>query len=88
MGDLVTIRDPAVRECPVCHGSFTATRSHQIVCSATCRQRKRRGTYVVTAEDRAAIRRVLERDGCGHPRDTALTPDEVHEHVVLTARRT
>lgn len=41
----------------------------------------------MTEEDRAAIRRVLDREGCGHPRETPLTPDEVRAHVLLTAVR-
>lgn len=76
--------------CSECHGSFEATRSHQLTCSATCRKRRSRrvGVYVVTEEDRAAMRRVLERDGCGHPLDRRLSPDEVRRHVELTAERT
>lgn len=75
------------RICSVCNGSFTPKRSHQEVCSSTCRSRKSRGTYVVTEEDRAAIRRVLEA-GCGHPRTEPLTPEEVREHALRTAKRT
>jgi hypothetical protein len=82
------MRDTDPRECPVCHASFVPRRKDQEVCRSTCRQRKRRGTYMVTEEDRAAIRRVLERDGCGHPRTEQLTPDEVREHVLRTAERT
>ena len=74
------------RDCPGCHGSFVPTRADQQVCSTRCRQRKHRGTYVLTDEDRAAIRRVLERDGHGHPRRDPLTPDEVAAHVLATAR--
>lgn len=81
------MRDLEPRECPGCHASFTPRRKDQKVCRPTCRQRKRRGTYVVTDEDRAAIRRVLEQ-GHGHPRTEPLTPDEVREHVLRTVERT
>lgn len=74
------------RTCPACQKPYTPTRSHQQVCSVACRQRKKRGTCVLTDEDRAAIRRVLERDGHGHPRRDPLTPDDVAAHVLATAR--
>jgi hypothetical protein len=79
---------PAVT-CPECGGAFVPRRSDQEVCGATCRQRRHRrgGTYVVTEEDRAAIRRVLA-DGCGHPLERPLTPEEIRRHVELTAERT
>lgn len=82
------MRDTTPRECPVCHGSFVPRKAHQQVCSATCRKRKQRGTYVVTEEDRAAIRRVLERMGHGHPMERPLTEEQVREHVLRTAERT
>lgn len=80
--------DYSARACPVCHASFTPRRRDQEVCGPTCRQRRKRGTYVVTEEDRAAIRRVLDRDGCGHPLEHPLTEAEVRRHVELTAERT
>lgn len=75
--------------CPVCDASFVRRRRDQVVCSSTCRMRKLRGTYVVTAEDRAAIRRVIDREGCGHPLERPLTSDEVRRHLELVeqARR-
>lgn len=81
-------RDRPPRECPGCHASFVPRRVDQLVCSSTCRQRKRRGTYVPTDADRAAIRKVLDRDGHGHPLERPLTKDEVERHVLLTFERT
>jgi hypothetical protein len=76
------------RECPVCHDLFVPTRSHQEVCSATCRKRRARGTYVVTAEDRAAIVKVRDLVPIpGLPRDPP-TPEEIRAHVLATAVRT
>ena len=33
-----------VKTCPVCKREFVASRSDAVYCSATCRQRRRRGT--------------------------------------------
>lgn len=77
--------------CPVCGDPFTPKRRDQEVCGSTCRQRRHRErdrAYVVTEEDRAAMRRVLERDGHGHPLERPPTQDEVRAHVLLTAERT
>lgn len=72
------------KTCPVCHASYHPRRSDSEVCSPTCRQRKKRGTYVVTEEDRAVIDRVLADDSDLPPR---LTPEQVRAHVYATARR-
>lgn len=71
--------------CPGCGGPLTGK---QRACSARCRkrlERQRDADYVVTDEDRAAIRRVLDRDGCGHPRATPVTQEEVRAHVAAIA---
>lgn len=70
--------------CPVCHASFVPSRPSQRVCSPTCRQRKRRGTYVVTEADRAAMRRAAERVPVPLP---LLTAEQVDAHVLATAIR-
>lgn len=72
------------RECEVCHGSFVSTRRDARTCSATCRQRRRRGTYVVTEEDRAVMDRVALRVPIPVP---VLTPDEIRAHILATHRR-
>lgn len=82
-------RDVQPRECPVCHGSYVPTRRDQEVCGPTCRQRKRRGTYVLTAEDRALLERMkaemrAELDLLlGPPK----TPEQILAHVIATAVR-
>lgn len=73
------------RPCPVCHEQFTPSRSDQAVCSATCRKRRERGTYVVTAEDRAAMARVAELVPIPLP---PLAPEHVRAHILATAVRT
>lgn len=73
------------RDCPVCHATFTPSRSDQVVCSATCRKRRERGTYVVTAEDRAAMRRAAELVPIPLP---PLAPEHVQAHILATAVRT
>lgn len=77
--------------CPVCGDPFTPKRRDQEVCGSTCRQRRHRErdrAYVVTEEDRAAMRRVLERDGHGHPRGERLDAEDVRQHLlVVNARR-
>lgn len=80
------MRDTEPRKCPVCHGSYVPKKAHQQVCSATCRSRKKRGTYVLTEADRELIRRLVQDHG--HPRPEPLTPDEVREHVLRNAERT
>lgn len=71
-------------ECVVCHTSFEG-RPHARTCSARCRQRlRRRGTYVVTDEDRAAIDRVFAR--AAHELPPELTPEQVRAHILTTAR--
>ena len=73
-----------IRECEVCHTSFRG-RADARTCSGRCRQRlHRNGGYVVTAEDRAVIDRVLADDSDLPPR---LTPEQVRAHVLVTARR-
>lgn len=75
------------RRC-ACGASLEGLRPQARTCSARCRKRQERGDdYVLTDEDRAAIRRVLERDGYGHP-GPRLTPDEIRAHVAATATRT
>lgn len=80
------------RECPGCHASFVPRRADQLACSATCRKRKQREAeaddYVVTEEDRAAMRRVIERDGHGHPMAQPLDPERVRKYIAATAVRT
>lgn len=73
------------RRCEVCHASFTPTRSGHTTCSATCRSRKMRGTYVVTDEDRAAIDRVFAR--AAHELPPMPTPEEVRAHILATVTR-
>jgi hypothetical protein len=75
------------RVCPGCLDPFTPARADAKTCSARCKKRVQRDQYVVTAEDRAAIRRVLA-DGCGHPLERPPTPDEVRAHILATAVRT
>lgn len=87
MCDTDDATEPTRHTCAVCGVPLTGRRDRR-TCSPTCRQRLRRGTYVITEEDRAAIDRVLERDGCGHPRRDPLTPEEVRAHVLATAVRT
>ena len=73
------------RECAVCHTSFEG-RADARTCSAKCRQRqRRRGSYVVTDEDRAAIERVFER--AAHELPPVPTPEQVRAHVLATAQR-
>lgn len=48
-----------VRRCPGC-GAYLEGRSDRRVCSSRCAKRVARGTYQVTAEDRAAIRRAAQ----------------------------
>lgn len=74
------------RECTICGAEFLATRPGHVVCSDRCRQRKHRA-YVVTDADRAAIRRVLERDGYGCPLPP-VSREAVDAHVLATAVRT
>lgn len=84
----------ASRRCPACGRSLVDRDPQVRTCSARCRQRVHRdpslledADYVVTDEDRAAIRRVLEREGCGHP-GPVVTPELVRAHVAATAVRT
>lgn len=73
------------RQCVVCHTSFEG-RADARTCSAKCRQRqRRRGSYVVTDEDRAAIERVFARaEPCPLP---PLTEEQIRAHVLATAQR-
>lgn len=87
MSDIANADSPPRHTCAVC-GSPIEGRSDRRTCGATCRQRLRRGTYVVTEEDRAAIDRVMARLGHGHPRRDPLTPEEIRAHVAATAVRT
>lgn len=75
-------------DCPVCHASFVPTRADAIVCSATCRQRRKRGTVVATPELRAEVAEFIERHGHGHPLERPYTPEEVAAYVAATAERT
>lgn len=77
-------RPIAARACEVCHASFTPTRAGHTTCSSTCRSRKQRGTYVVTAEDRAAMDRAAELVPVPLP---VPTPEQVRAHILATARR-
>ena len=84
----------ASRTCPGCGRSLEGRAPQVRTCSSRCRQRVHRdpslledADYVVTDEDRAAIRRVLERDGHGHP-GPVLTVEQVRAHVAATATRT
>lgn len=71
--------------CSVCHTSFEG-RADARTCSARCRQRqRRRGSYVVTDEDRAAIERVFAR--AAHELPPVPTPEQVRAHVLATAQR-
>ena len=71
--------------CAVCHTSFEG-RADARTCSARCRQRqRRRGSYVVTDEDRAAIERVFAR--AAHELPPPLTEEQIRAHVLATARR-
>ena len=82
-----------IRRCAVCETPIDDLRADATVCRrSSCRRqhlrRRARGDdYQITDEDRAAIRRVLERDGHGCPLPT-LTPDQVAAHVLATAERT
>ena len=72
------------RACEVCNANFVPSREGHTTCSSTCRSRKLRGTYVPTAEDRAAML-VAEREV---PIPVPpLTPEQVRTHVLATARR-
>ena len=80
--------------CIACHTSSTARGRNAKTCSAKCRKRLSRNPYiaddadyVVTDEDRAAIRRVLEADdyGCPFP---PLTPEQVRAHIAANATHT
>lgn len=76
-------RDTETRECPCCHGSFVPTRADAVTCSARCRQRRKRGSYVISAEDRAAMERVAQLVPVPVP---VLTPDQVRAHILAHAR--
>jgi hypothetical protein len=67
--------------CPGCHATFVPRRKGHTCCSTSCRQRKRRGTYVITPEDRAAILKVREIP-LPVPR---LHPDDLRAHVLAHA---
>lgn len=75
---------PVARACEVCHGSFVPTRRDARTCSPRCRQRRRRGTYVVTDEDRAIMDRVALRVPIPVP---VLTPEEIRAHILAAHRR-
>lgn len=85
--------DSPDRVCPGCHATYRPRRRDQTSCGRpACRKRVSRGAvvepaYEVTAEDRAAIRRVIERDGCGHPRAHPVTPEEHAAHLERIAAR-
>jgi hypothetical protein len=68
--------------CPGCHAVVVPTRPGHTCCSVACRQRKKRGTYVVTAEDRAAMARARARVPIPVPR---IHPDDLREHIASTA---
>lgn len=72
------------RVCGVCHGSFVSTRRDARTCSPMCRQRRRRGTYVVTDEDRAVMDRVALLVPIPVP---VLAPNELRAHILATHRR-
>lgn len=79
------MRDIAARICVGCHASFVPSREDQLACSSTCRQRKKRGTYVISDEDRAAMRRAAELVPVPVP---PLDPDAARAHILGTAVRT
>lgn len=72
--------DVTLRQCPGCGGPLVG---RQRACSARCRKRlqRQRGTYVITAADRAAIEKVRALP-LPIPR---LHPDDVRRHVLSTA---
>jgi hypothetical protein len=74
--------------CPECLESFDPGRADQVTCSNACRQRRYRrgGSYVVTDEDRAAIRRAAGIVPIPIPLPT-LTPEQVRQHILATATR-
>ena len=78
----MTPRDAQPRACGVCHASYTPTRAWHDVCSATCRQRRRRGTYVISPEDRAAMDRAAVLVPVPVPE---LTPDVLRAHLLAAA---
>ena len=75
--------------CAECGGEFDPTRATRITCSNRCRQRRhrKRHTYVLTDEDRAAIRKVMAEPIPGLPREP-YTSEQVRAHILATAERT
>lgn len=81
---------PASRLCP-CGASIDHLRADAKTCSDLCRKRLERGFfYVITDEDRAAMRRAAELVPISprHVLPAVPTPEEVRMHVLLTAERT
>jgi hypothetical protein len=85
------------RVCPGCQEAFEPRRRDQGTCSARCRKRVSRrategggvdGAYVVTEEDREAMRKVLARDGHGHWLRDPVDAETVRRHAAATAIRT
>ena len=74
--------------CPGCGRWFVPKRRDQECCGATCRQRRHRErarAYVITEEDRAAMRRAAELVPVPVP---PLDPEAVKARILETAVRT